>query len=204
MTTKHLLSKIVIFTAGAAIGSAVTWKIVKTKYEKLAREEVEAVREYYSTRPEEKQEEDACSDEEDEHLECDDEAPHKKKTTSINHKARLQELEQMRDVVANMGYASQSDINNCRGEDDMLQPYIITPEEYEESEYKQVSLTYYEGNQVLEEDFGGIISEEDIDRLVGADFASHFGENKYDKDTVFVRNDALKTDYEICRDYGSY
>lgn len=203
MTTKHLLSKIILFTAGAAIGSAVTWKIVKTKYEKLAREEVEAVREYYNTRPEKKKDE-SCGDDEEENTEHDSEPSHKKKTTAVNHKERLQELERMRDVVSSMGYASQSDINDCRGEDDMLQPYIITPEEYEESEYKQVSLTYYEGNDVLEEDFGGVISEDDIDRLVGADFASHFGENKYDKDTVFVRNDALKTDYEICRDYGSY
>ena len=57
MKMKNLLSKVFIFTAGAAIGSAVTWKLVKTKYEKLALEEVEAVREYYSTRDEKKKEE---------------------------------------------------------------------------------------------------------------------------------------------------
>ena len=201
MTTKNLLSKLFIFTAGAAIGSAVTWKLVKTKYEKLAQEEIDEVREYYSTRPEKKQ--DDKVEEQEEELYADNK-PVRKKSTAVNHQQRLEELQQMREVVTSMNYATNSDVDKCRGDDDMLEPYVITPEEYEESEYKQVSLTYYEGNDVLEEDFGGIISEDEIDRLVGADFASHFGENKNDRDTVFIRNDALKTDYEICRDYGSY
>ena len=31
-----MLTKVFIFTMGAAVGSLVTWKIVKTKYEKIA------------------------------------------------------------------------------------------------------------------------------------------------------------------------
>ena len=35
---KSTLSNIVIFAVGAAIGSAVTWKLLKTKYEQIAQE----------------------------------------------------------------------------------------------------------------------------------------------------------------------
>lgn len=36
-----------IFAIGAAVGSVVTWKYIKTKYEQLAQEEIESVREVY-------------------------------------------------------------------------------------------------------------------------------------------------------------
>ena len=44
---KDLLIKGMIFLAGGAIGSVVTWKLVKTKYEKFANEEIDSMREYY-------------------------------------------------------------------------------------------------------------------------------------------------------------
>lgn len=47
---KSILSKLLIFAAGAAIGSVVTWAIVKTKYEQIANEEIESVREHYSNK----------------------------------------------------------------------------------------------------------------------------------------------------------
>ena len=42
-----MLSKVFIFVAGAAIGSVATWRFVKTKYEQIAEEEIESMREYY-------------------------------------------------------------------------------------------------------------------------------------------------------------
>ena len=37
----------IMFTVGAAVGSAVTWKFVKTKYEMIADEEIKSVKEVY-------------------------------------------------------------------------------------------------------------------------------------------------------------
>ena len=45
---KDLLIKGMIFLAGGAIGSLVTWKLVKTKYEQIADEEIDSMREYYT------------------------------------------------------------------------------------------------------------------------------------------------------------
>ena len=60
---KSILSNVLFFTVGAAIGSAVTWKIVKTKYEQISRAEIESVRELYAK--EEASHEEAEDSEED-------------------------------------------------------------------------------------------------------------------------------------------
>ena len=41
---------LIIFTVGAAIGSAVTWKIVKDRYEKIVQEEIKSVKEVFFDR----------------------------------------------------------------------------------------------------------------------------------------------------------
>ena len=45
---KDLLTSAVIFTVGAIIGSAVTYKMLKTKYENIAQEEIDSVKEVFS------------------------------------------------------------------------------------------------------------------------------------------------------------
>ena len=50
MRMNNTLSNLVIFAVGAAIGSAVTWQFVKTKYEQIANEEIKSVKEMYARR----------------------------------------------------------------------------------------------------------------------------------------------------------
>ena len=45
---KNILSNAIMFAAGAAIGSVVTWRLLKTKYENLVQEEIESIRQVYS------------------------------------------------------------------------------------------------------------------------------------------------------------
>lgn len=44
---KDLIVKGMIFVTGAAVGSLVTWKVVKTKYEQLIQEEIDSVKEAF-------------------------------------------------------------------------------------------------------------------------------------------------------------
>lgn len=170
------LSKFLIFTAGAAIGSVVTWKLVRTKYEQIANEEIESVREYYARKDKEKLTDEAYGE--------DEEEPNGR--------------EEYEDLVRDMGYSGEKKKEEARMEDN--RPYVISPEDYEDSDYTTETLDYYEGDGVLVDAYGDVV--ENVDELVGADFASHFGE--YEKDTVYVRNDEIEIDYEICRDYRSY
>ena len=48
---RNLLTSLA-FVAGAAAGSAITWKLLKTKYEKIAQEEIDSVKEVFSRRAE--------------------------------------------------------------------------------------------------------------------------------------------------------
>ena len=42
------LKNTIIFAVGALVGSAVTWKLLKTKYEQIANEEIASVKETYA------------------------------------------------------------------------------------------------------------------------------------------------------------
>lgn len=78
-------------------------------------------------------------------------------------------------------------------------PYVIDPSEYGDLDYKQVSLNYYDDGVLTYENDDVI---DDVDSLVGKDSLSHFGE--YEADTVYVRNDKLKIDFEILADTRRY
>ena len=43
---------------------------------------------------------------------------------------------------------------------------------------------------------------DDVEDIVGEGFSKHFGE--YEEDSVFVRNDGKKHDYEILKDFRLY
>ena len=58
---------VIMFAAGAAIGSAVTWKVVKDRYEKIVQEEIKSVKEVFSDRFNSSNEE-ASSEENDEEM----------------------------------------------------------------------------------------------------------------------------------------
>ena len=79
-------------------------------------------------------------------------------------------------------------------------PYVISPEEFGEyDDYEKITFTYY-SDGVLADDCDQMIR--DYDDIVGNDFYEHFGE--YEQDSVYVRNDARKTDYEILLSLSSY
>ena len=82
----------------------------------------------------------------------------------------------------------------------MVGPYVISPEEFDDNdEYETESLRYYE-DHVLTDMYDNII--DDIEGTVGEESLTHFGE--FEDDSVFVRNDDKKIDYEILLVEGKY
>lgn len=175
--TKSILSKLFIFAVGAAIGSAVTWKFVETKYKKLADEDIASYKEM-----------------------CERKYGAVEKAES--EKAPVTEapkssLEQAIDICKKEGY--DMNVDECGR--DMSKPYVIRPEEFGQfDDYKQVSLSYYEKDKVLTDELDNPI--EDVDMTVGLDSLTHFGQ--YEDDSVYVRNDERMTDYEILLDIRGY
>lgn len=87
---------------------------------------------------------------------------------------------------------------------DPSKPYIISEDEYVENEpeYEQSSLTYYEKDQVLTDHREDFI--ENSEMAVGTAFAVNFGHGSNDDNTVHVRNETLRMDFEIVKSEGSY
>lgn len=182
------LNKVLIFAAGAAIGSVVTWKFLKTKYEQLVQEEIASVKEVFSRRNNES----ADEPEMDQQLAMD-----------FDEK----DVAQYNNIVKNEGYTDYSNITKPKQEavnvvKDDERPYVISPDEFDTiDEYEAVSLTYF-ADGVLADEWDNVIDEDEIDTLVGEDSLTHFGE--YESDAVHVRNDLFKTDYEILLDVRNY
>lgn len=179
---RDLLSKIMIFAAGAGIGSVVTWKLVKTKYEQLAQEEIESVREVYANRVEEQGDTEGEPDPQPE--------PEPDPTDKEIYK----------DLVDAAGYVTETDKEE-EGKPDMERPYVISPEEFGECDYAMLTLHYYTDGVVANQS-GKILAN--VDELIGEESLTHFGDYEDDPDTVYVRNDALQIDYEILMDYRPY
>jgi len=81
-------------------------------------------------------------------------------------------------------------------------PYVISPDDFGVSEeYGQLSFVYF-ADGTLADDAEIPMNKEDIERTVGQDAINHFGE--YEQDTVYIRNEQTKTEYEILRDIRTY
>lgn len=79
-------------------------------------------------------------------------------------------------------------------------PYVISPEEFGEfDDYETITLTYFVDGVLTDEDSQPIDDPEDT---VGVGYEDHFGE--YEDDSVYIRNDERKCDYEILRVLDTY
>lgn len=176
---KSNIINFLMFAVGAAIGSAVTWKLVKTKYERIANEEIESVKEVFSRRNKKE-----------------------KEPEEIEHGTVAHMLETKPDDVSEYAAMLEELKYNEKGENDMknADPYVISPDEFAElDDYQTVSLNYY-ADGVVADDIDEVV--ENVGSLIGWDSLNHFGE--YEDYSVFVRNDALKTDFEILLDTRNY
>lgn len=178
------------FVAGAALGSVVTWKLVKNKYEQIAQEEIESVKEVYSNK---KPSLDECVEE---IIRQTDDKPN-----VMEYAAKIAELKYAGEVARGEVEPETEPDEQGEEEDSMRDdPYVITAEEYEDGEYDQETLTLF-ADGVLTDWYNDPI--EDIDSVVGEYVIANF-DDLVDGDTVYVRNDARETDYEIQRDLRAY
>lgn len=176
-----------MFVVGAAVGSIVTWQYVEKKYRQIAQDEIDSVKEVFSKREAE------FTEDTEARIKADNA---KEKPSIIEYSARLREQE----------YTNYSDMVDEKPEEvkeeprSADKPYILEPEEFGElDDYETISLTYY-ADQILADDNDVMV--EDVEDVVGFDSLNSFGE--YEDDSVFVRNDRLKCDFEILLDQREY
>jgi hypothetical protein len=80
-------------------------------------------------------------------------------------------------------------------------PYILHIDEYFNNEkgYAQCCLTWYAGDQILTDE--NMVPIHNPSAIVGH---LNFGHGSRDEDTVYIRNDKLRAEYEVSRLVGSY
>ena len=141
------LSIIFSFSVGAAIGSIVTWKLVKTKYEQIADEEIESVKEVFH-REREELEKNYAPEETDRY------------TTIVNNYASNENKEE----------EGGSDLMEV----DYQEIEVIPDDEFGDYQtYDSETLNYF-SDGVLTDDRGNVI--EDPEAMVGPDALDSFGE----------------------------
>jgi hypothetical protein len=170
------------FGVGAALGSLISWQLLKDKYKVIADEEIAAVKARYSeVYGEEEKKEDAP-------------------VTKTENKSE-NSMKDYAAVLAKTGYTNYSDSPDDSKTPETKKPYyIITAADFDElDDYESEELTYY-ADGVLADVANDIV--EDVEGTVGVESLSSFDE--YGVDAVYVRNDVLKTDYEILYDARNY
>lgn len=178
----------VSFILGAAIGSILTWKGVEAYYAQLAQEEINSVKEKFATRVPE----DISSE------------PDPNETSKPEEKHEVSKYAKILSEEGYVDYSTKSvtveELTDTSPEREDARPYVISPGEFREiDEYDVISLSYYADNILADEND---VIVEDVEGTVGFESLSHFGE--YEDDSVFVRNDRLKVDYEILKDLRNY
>ena len=168
-----------MFTTGAAIGSLVTWRVLKAYYERYVQEEIDRFVDEWSERDRDKSEvKDTWNDFEEEDEDEDD-----SNETEIYDYHRL---------VKEYGGKEEGDdeVPYVNG------PVVITPDEFGDGsfEHSLICLTYY-ADGILANDW---FEEFDVEETIGNDAVEHFGD--YQTDVVHVRNEQNCADYEVVRD----
>lgn len=176
-----------MFIMGAVVGSVITWQYTKGKYEQIAQEEIDSVKEVFSKR------------DTDTEIKAKNSEFRPAKVEKMTEKPNILEYAEK---LKKENYTNYSGMGNRKEEQTSMEekPYVISPEEFGEfEEYEKISFSYY-ADQVLADENDELI--EDVEDIIGIESLTHFGE--YEPDSVFVRNDRLKCDYEILMDQRTY
>lgn len=215
---RDTLCKIFLFAAGAAIGSVATWKLVKTKYEQIAQEEIDSVKDEYASlmksmrdklknsvaQPDESTE---AEERDDDYPDDDDRdfTPHEQemveyyKLTSKYRKTDDEKVSEEDNENNEEGGNGDEDENDL-GFPYINGPYVISADDFNSSPpgYNAQPLDYF-ADGVLADGWGVVL---DIEETIGEDSLEHFGDDQ--DDILYVRNERNEIDYEVTRDPRTY
>lgn len=213
------MRSIIAFCAGAAIGSLVTYLLVKENSDEIREQERESVKRAYGFYDQNEE----AENEAEEIISNEEASMYRKisKNTGYDKMFDSTGLGMELDLRGNYFNDSASDFPTTMAaeehptDEDNKQPYAISLEEYEADDtvlrtaegedipvttQDKITLTYYEGDDTLILDSSGDVLN--IEETVGNDALNRFGE--FEKDTVYVRNLNLGADYEVVREHGKY
>lgn len=180
---KNSISIVTAFLLGVAAGGVSVWLYRRENYISLEQheDEVASVKASYSK--------------------YEDKAEQKKASAVENKYQDKGSISEYAKRVQTEGYTEYSRTVNSKDKpsSSVPEPYVISPDEFGEiEEYTKISLTYFTDG-ILADEYGDVV--DDVEEIIG-DGLNHFGE--YEDDSVFVRNDPKRCDYEILKDLRTF
>ena len=192
-----MAEKALYFVFGGAVGAVATWIFTKKYYEKIATEEIESVKEYYKEKKEKTEEEKVDKVSEDAVLAYD---PKEEDSVGIPKRPSVETMRRYESLAET--YKSRIPEEEQKSNFDkkeaiaVSKPYVIMPEEVGDLDHMTSTLYYFQDGVLTDDEMNPL---EDPEDLIGdIKVEDHFGE--FEDDVVYVRNEDMETDFEICAD----
>lgn len=187
---KNAIKFLLSFSIGGGIGYLISYQISKKNFEKRLDTEMSSMKKMYSNPNEEK-----CQISDDDSSIVSEkvadsgvlDADMQKEYTNYTEFYRSKKGNEVPDQKDN---AQRSTINK---------PYIISSDDFGNMGYSEVSLIYY-SDDILTED--GSDEKLSINKIIGKENIKHL--KKHTEDAIYIRNESIKTDYEILLDKRKY
>ena len=194
-----MMREVLIFVSGVTIGGFLGYKIIEKKYnDKLETEVNRRIDEYVlNNKKEERHTEPMKIKKEN----IADKINYNNVTKNYISSEDNEEKEETKEE--DDGKEDEPEVNDYISDDSSRDPYEITEEEYDDTsnEFEKESLYYYRGNYTLVDDSDNVVDTEDADILLGSDWLDlMMNENGI----IYIRNEKVKTDYEIVVNSGVY
>lgn len=163
------------FIIGAGAGGFIANHLLSQKYEQRVEEEIRAVRMQLLD------------------LQADKEQPKRPEETKAEAIAAMKNYSEPAKAQQN------ADRLNNKPVEKKSKPYIIDPKVFDSADnpYTILGLVMYTDGTIAEKMDSElhVLGPLDIDKYIGMDAVNHFGE--YEDDRICVRNDEMKTDFEV-------
>lgn len=196
------ISCVAFFIIGCGLGTGVSLYFFKTKFEKIMDEEVKKVKEEYSEYLKKRHEKKENSKQESQESVEDSNKKEKVVKNKIinNHVINNTPKKELKNYTK----YSETDKEQDKKSKGVEKPYIIEPDEAGEFEdYELITIYYYPDESTADEIVLTDDCDEVLDRItdiIGEEWVDQFG--VYEEDSVYIRNDKHKCDYEILKEYG--
>lgn len=177
------MKNILSFICGGAIGAAVTWKILDEHYKNIANEEIESVIERFNKRKEEIENKDKNNDE---------------YHTILKNAEYMTNDDIQPETTSNETTDDNNERKNKKGKNKKDQIYVIDIDDFGAiDEYATKTWMQY-ADGVLADEFDNVVETPSM--FLGEALTSMNDED----DSIYVRNDILKCDYEVIKSEKSY
>ena len=207
---KNTIKMFISFCFGGVTGGAVTYFLLKKKFDARVDAEVQSVKDLYSSKN--KEVINSVGDNKAEELKNLPAAEEKEVKKNIRNTAKNQEKKPPIDYANYYSSVKKEDGDVKKNEDisktevitekkpsKKNSPVVISPDEFEtEEDYTTIYLTYY-SDGVLADEMDNVVK---IESTIGKEALKHFGD--YEDDILHVRADKGKIYYEVTKDNRTY